>query len=193
MTDKDAFAERGRSIEEEYFHRKEREVIEKMRRSADAEAQRRQLAERAGVADDEVLRDLQELGYTTETVMLLHLVPLLQMAWAEGGVSPQERTLIVEAARSRGIQAGTPADQQLSGWLATRPSEQFFEKTLRAIRTILHARSPEERTTSERDLLSLSTAIAAASGGILGFGAVSPEERKILAKITETLDKSGKP
>ena len=75
MTDKDAFAERGHSLEEEYFRRKEKEVIEKMRRNAEAEAQTRRLGEQAGVADEEVLRDLQELGYTPETVMLLHSCP----------------------------------------------------------------------------------------------------------------------
>jgi hypothetical protein len=192
VTDRDAFAERGHSLEEEYFRRKEKEVIEKMRRSAEADAQRRRLGERAGVADDEVLRDLQELGYTQDTVMLLHLVPLIQTAWAEGGVSAKERDLIVRAARSRGIEAGSSADQQLMRWLTERPSEQLFDKTLRAIRAILQARPAEERESSERDLLSLCTAIASASGGIVGFGAVSEEERHILAHISEELEKSGK-
>jgi len=192
VTDRDAFAERGHSLEEEYFRRKEKEVIEKMRRNSEADAQRRRLGERAGVADDEVLRDLQELGYTQDTVMLLHLVPLIQTAWAEGGVSAKERDLIVRAARSRGIEAGSSADQQLMRWLTERPSEQFFEKTLRAIRAILQARPPEERESSERDLLSLCTAIASASGGIVGFGAVSEEERHILAHISEELEKSRK-
>jgi hypothetical protein len=192
VTDRDAFAERGHSLEEEYFRRKEKEVIEKMRRNAEADAERRRLGERAGVADDEVLRDLQELGYTLETVLLLHLVPLIQTAWAEGGVSAKERDLIVRAARSRGIEAGSSADQQLMRWLTERPSEQLFEKTLRAIRAILQARPPEERESSERDLLSLCTAIASASGGIVGFGAVSEEERHILAHISEELEKSGK-
>jgi hypothetical protein len=192
VTDRDAFAERGHSLEEEYFRRKEKEVIEKMRRNAEADAQRRGLGERAGVADDDVLRDLQELGYTQDTVMLLHLVPLIQTAWAEGGVSAKERDLIVRAARSRGIEAGSSADQQLMRWLTERPSEQLFEKTLRAIRAILQARPPEERESSERDLLSLCTAIASASGGIVGFGAVSDEERHILAHISEELEKSGK-
>lgn len=192
MTDRDAFAERGRSLEEEYFHRKEKEVIEKMRVRAASEEQRRRLGEYAGVADEEVLRDLQELGYTPETVMLLHLVPLIQTAWAEGGVSQKERDLIVKAARSRGIAAGSPADQQLELWLAKRPSEELFEKTLRAIRTILQAQSPDAREAGEKDLLSLATAIAAASGGIVGFHAVSDEERQILTHISDELKKSGK-
>jgi hypothetical protein len=188
MTDKDAFAERGRSLEEDYFRRKEQEVIEKMRRSAAADAQRRQLGEIAGIADDDILRDLHALGYTPETMMLLHLVPLIQIAWAEGSVSDKERDLIVQAARSRGIAAGSTADAQLSRWLSQRPSEELFDKTLRAIRAILESRSPEERAASERDLLSLSTAIAAASGGIFGMGAVSEDERAILARISAQLE-----
>ena len=192
MVDKDAFAERGRSLEEEYFRRKEKEVIEKMRRKAESDDQRRRLGERAGLADEDVLRDLHELGYTAETVMLLHLVPLIQTAWAEGGVSPKERDLIVKAARARGVDAGSAADAQLSQWLTQRPSDDLFEKTLRAIRTILQAQSPETRSASERDLLSLATAIASASGGIVGFGAVSEEERQILARISGELEKGGK-
>jgi hypothetical protein len=192
MTDKDAFAERERILEEEYFRRKEKEIIDKMRRNAQAEAQRRQLAEQAGVADEEVLRDLQELGYTPETLMLLYLVPLLQTAWAEGSVSSKERDLIVQAARSRGIEAGSPADAQLNLWLTERPSEELFQRTLRVIGTILQSRSPEERASSERDLLSLCTAIAAASGGIVGFGAVSEDERRILARITQEFEKGNK-
>ena len=169
MTDKDAFAERGRTLEEDYFRRKEKEVIEKMRRSAAAEADRRRLGEQAGVADEDVLRDLQELGYTTDTLILLHLVPLIQTAWAEGSVSDRERDLIVQAARARGIEANSSAGQLLNGWLAQRPSEELFEKTLRAIHAILQAASPEVRATSERDLLSRCAAIASASGGIMGF------------------------
>jgi len=192
VVDKDAFAERGRSLEEEYFRRKEKEVIEKMRRKAEADDQRKRLGEQAGLADEEVLRDLQELGYTADTVMLLHLVPLIQTAWAEGGVSQKERDLIVKAARARGVEAGSTADGQLNRWLAQRPSDDLFEKTLRAIRTILQAQSPEARAASERDLVSLAAAIASASGGIVGFGAVSEEERQILARIRSELEKGGK-
>lgn len=192
MTDRDAFAERGRSLEEEYFHRKEREVIDKMRVHAAADEQRRRLGEKAGIADDEVLRDLEALGYTPETVMMLYLVPVIQTAWAEGGVSQKERDLIVKAARSRGITEGTPCDQQLNMWLTTRPSDEVFEKSLRAIGTILQAQPQSAREASEKDLLSLATAIAAASGGIVGFRTVSAEEQQILKHISDELKKSGK-
>lgn len=188
MSERDAFADRGRALEEEYFRKREQELIEKLRQRAAADATRRQLSEHAGVADEEILQDLQDLGYTPETVSLLHLVPLVQMAWAEGGVSGRERELIVEAARARGIEAGSPADALLTQWLTTRPSELMFERNLRAIRAILESRPESEREASRNDLLSTATAIAEASGGMLGFRAVSAEERAVLARISQELE-----
>jgi hypothetical protein len=193
VAEKEFLGDRRRIQEEEYFQRREQELIAKLQQRGRAEAARRDLAERTGVADDEILADLEALGYTPETVMLLHLVPLVQMAWAEGGVSDRERALIVEAARARGIEAGSAADRQLTGWLTSRPSADLFEKTLRAIGSILQARPPEEREASQRDLLSFSTAIAGASGGILGFGKVSPEEQRVLARLTAEFERAHGP
>ncbi len=125
-----------------------------MRVRAAADEQRRRLGEQAGVADEEVLRDLQELGYTPETVMLLHLVPLIQTAWAEGGVSQKERDLIVKAARSRGIAEGSPCRSAAEHVATERPSDELFEKSLRAIRTILQAqRRGRPRGQRERSAL----------------------------------------
>jgi hypothetical protein len=193
VTDKDLFAERGRTLEEEYFRKREKELIDKMRQRAEAEAARRRLGEQAGVADEEILRDLETLGYTAETVTLLHLVPLVQMAWTEGDVSDRERDLIREAARARGIGAGSAADQQLSDWLTRRPSEDFFEKTLRAIGAVLEAQPAETRAASQKDLLSYCTAIASASGGIMGFRTVSDEERQLLSRISQEFEKAHGP
>jgi hypothetical protein len=192
MADKELFGDRRRTQEEEYFRKRELELIEKLRQRREEAAARKELGERVGVADDEILQDLQALGYTPATVMLLHLVPLVQMAWAEGDVSARERELIQQAARAHGIPADSEADRQLASWLATRPSDEFFERTLRAIPAILEGRPAGERAAGGRDLLSYCSEIAAASGGILGFGKVSDEERQLLARISQELErKSG--
>src|SRR5262249_23289642 len=111
-------------------------------------------------------------------------------AWAEGGVSDRERGLVVDAARARGIDAGSPADQQLATWLAARPSADFFDHTLRAIAAILQARPADERDASQKDLLTYCTAIASASGGILGFGKVSPEEQRVLERLSQEFERT---
>ncbi|MGD9510984.1 MAG: hypothetical protein AB7X49_20805 [Geminicoccaceae bacterium] len=188
MTERDTFGERRQTQEDEYFRKREQELIQKMRQRAETDAARRQLAEQSGIADTEVLQDLEALGYTPDTVRLLHLVPLVQMAWAEGGVSDRERSLILDAARAGSIDDGSAAAHQLAQWLATRPTDQFFETTLRAIGALLAGQPAAERDAAQRDLLAHCTAIAAASGGILGRGKVSDTERQLLRHISRELE-----
>jgi hypothetical protein len=191
VTERDAFADRARAFEEEYFRKREEELIDKLRRRDAAEAERERLGAEVGMADEEILQDLQDLGYTADTVSLLHLVPLIEVAWADGGVTEPERALVVDAARARGIETGSPADEQLSAWLSARPSARFFERTLHAVRAVLESRPEAERDAGGRELLALCTSIAKASGGVLGFGAVSADERKVLARIESALEPAG--
>lgn len=178
--------------EEDYFHQREQEFIERMRRRMALEAECRELAETLGVNDIELLRTLQEMGYTRATVRLLYLVPLVQMAWAEGRVSRSERELILEAARLRGIEPGSAAYERLSEWLSERPSEEFFERTLRLIGAMLQALPPEERETGKRDLVSYCAQVAEVSGGLVGFvglgSRVCREERELLERIAARLE-----
>ena len=114
MPDHDAFAKRGRALEEDYFRRKDRELIEKIRQAAATEQVRKDLGRQAGLDDPQLLQELHDLGFTPDTVGLLPLVPIIQMAWAEGGITKAERELILRLARSRGGRGGerrrSPAD-----------------------------------------------------------------------------------
>jgi len=186
MTDKDIFAERGRSLEEDYFRRKDRELIEKMRKIAAADADRSEMSKRTGLHDPELLKELEALGFTADTVILLPLVPIVQVAWAEGGVSDAERHLMVKLARARGIAEGSAADRQLQEWLERRPSDSVFAHATRLIRAMLDA--PGHADFSADDLVKQAESIAAASGGVFGIlGRVSAEEREILTTLTGQL------
>lgn len=188
MTDKDIFAERGRSLEEEYFRRKDKELIEKMRKAAAAEAGRAEMGKRTGLADPELLNELDALGFTPETVILLPLVPIVQVAWAEGGVSDAERHLIVKLARARGISEGSSADAQLMAWLDRRPADRVFTDATRLIRAMLDAPGHPGISVTADDLVKQAEAIASASGGMLGIiGRVSAEEREILKTLAARL------
>ena len=188
MAERDAFDDRRRAQEEEYFRRKERELIERMReRSAEA-SERTEMAETAGVADDAILQSLQDLGFTRETVMLMHLVPLVHVAWIDGGVTPRERDLIFEIAATRGGGAGTDAWRQLADWLERRPSEDFFDDSLRIVGVLSNAQV--EGPTPE-DLVGYCMRVAEASGGIFGFGdKVSEAERNLISRIAAELQES---
>ena len=133
MSNNDGITDDVRKREEEYFRRQDRELIEKMRRASAAAQERMALETQTGIHDPAMLQQLQELWFTPGTIPLLPLIPVLQVAWAEGGISTAERAAIVALARSRGITAGSEADQQLHAWLDQRPSADTFRKATRLI------------------------------------------------------------
>ena len=102
----DALTRRGRALEEEYFWKKDQQLIEKLRQAAAAERDKRDMGAKIGIDDPETLQELQALGFTPDTVILLPLVPVVQMAWADGSVAAKERALILELARSRAFADG---------------------------------------------------------------------------------------
>ena len=187
MTDKDAFSDRRRALEEGYFRQKDEELIERLRNRVRDEIERRKIGRTIGVADEEILSDLQELGYTRDTLSLLHLVPLVQVAWAEGRVTGKEKSLIFEAARLRGIERDDPAFQRLQDWLHRRPPEAFFKKTLKIIGALLEALPPDKRKTDKQDLEAQCARVAEASGSILGrvglASNICEEEQELLKRI----------
>jgi hypothetical protein len=112
---------------------------------------------------------------------------VLQVAWAEGGISSAERELIVNLARSRDIEPGSEADAQLLEWLDRRPAEEMFRKAGRLIAAMLDHPEGTEMQVSADDLMKYCEQIAHASGGIFGFGSVSAEEKSALQQIAAQL------
>jgi hypothetical protein len=189
MPDHDAFAERGRALEEDYFRKKDRELIEKLRRASDADRARSELSTQTGLTDPAMLNALLELGLTPDTVVLLPLVPAVELAWAEGGITPAERQLLVSLARSRGIAEGSPADVRLQEWMASRPTPDQFAKATRVMSALLDSSAPMAKDLTAEQLVKYCEQIASASGGLFGlpFRAVSMEEQQLLTRIAGEL------
>jgi DNA-binding phage protein len=189
MTEHDGLAQRGRALEEEYFRKRDRELIDKMRQAAAAEQGRGELGRKTGLDDPALLKELQDLGFTPETVILLPVLPVLEMAWAEGEITPAERSLIVKFARSRGVDEHSAADGQMTEWMARRPDQAVFRGARRLIAAMLSSgSSPGGRLTID-DLVAYCEEIAAASGGLLGLriGSISVEEKALLSRIASDL------
>lgn len=189
MADYDSIHERGRALEEEYFRKKNRELIEKMRIQADRDDARRGMVSATGLNDPEMLQQLENLGFTADTVALLPLVPVVQMAWVDGNVTDAERNAILKIARTRGIAEASAAFRQLTAWLANRPSPGVFESATRLIRAMIDAPVQDAQKISPDDLVAYCETIASASGGLLGINKISSEERALLASLAGDLKK----
>lgn len=183
MSTQDSLHDRGRALEEEYFRKKDRELIEKIRQKAAADESQRAMGAATGITDPEILRELHALGFSLETVALLPLVPVIEVAWAEGGITPRERDLIETFATRRGIAPGSPADAQLMDWLANRPSDEILAGARRLIQALLASGSSVVADLTANDLVAYCESVASASGGIFDLGKITIEERALLASI----------
>jgi hypothetical protein len=186
----DGITDHIRAREEEHFRKKDRELIEKLRQADAAAKAREALEQEAGVHDPEVLRELEQLGFTPGTLPLLPLIPVLQVAWANEGISTAERTLLLNLARARGIRAGTAADALLHQWLERPPSKDTFLKANRLIAAIVDSPLTGALHVSGKELVEQCDAIAHASGGIFGIGRVSAEERAALEEIAAAVKRT---
>ena len=181
--------ERNRSPEAEYFYKKEQELIAKLRQKAEAEARKKGIGEAVGVENEQILAVLHEMGYDRETVFLLFLIPLLQVAWSDGKLSEKERALILEVGHTYGVKEGHPAYQKLQGWLNSKPSKETFDRALTVIRAIMSFQTWEQREAAAQKLVDASERIAAASGGFLGLGSkVSAEEKAVLRRVAAAIE-----
>lgn len=168
---------RGRSSEEEYFRKLEQErLAEHARREARA-GLRAQLARALGVGDAAGVETLLDHGIGAEHAAAFEALPLVEVAWADGSVEPQERARLLETATQCGVDAGTPAREQLERWLEERPAAELFAAWHELAR---HA-------PARSHLLEAAERIAGAAGGVLGIGAVSQAERRALEGIRRSL------
>jgi hypothetical protein len=147
------------------------------------------LRELERITPDEILRRIHASGFTEETAVLLHLVPLIQVAWADGVVTPRERERVLRAAHLRGVDDRDPAFPTLERWLTDQPADDFYHHALEAIRTLLMHQSPEQRSASRQDLLSICSSIASASRGIFRLRRISDDEQAELELIAAELER----
>lgn len=175
-------------LETEYFHKKEQELIDQLRKRQDRLKERQELSEALGVEDQEILSILHEMGYTRDTVQVLHLVPLIQTAWASGSVTPGEREMVLRLSEWRGVTPESAAWRQLTAWLDERPTDEFFLQTLRIIRRLFDSQTTQQRVAGRTDLISFCIRIANTSGGFLGVGSkISDGEKMALEQIVHEL------
>ncbi|HSE95648.1 MAG TPA: hypothetical protein VLD61_07125 [Methylomirabilota bacterium] len=179
----DDLRERGRSLEDEFFRRQDAQLLARLRERKDAEARREALAKVTGITNAAVLDRLTKLGIRAETVAALRLVPLVEVAWADGTLDPSERNAILARAHESGIPSGSPEAALLEGWLAGPPDAALRSAWTQLVQGLCEVLQPAEIAQMRAGLLDRARAVAGASGGLLGLGKVSAAESEAIARL----------
>jgi tellurite resistance protein len=182
----DMFESRRKSLESDFFAKRERELIEKMRVVLEKERPRETLEKFTGITDPKVVDTLIALHVNHNTLAAFALYPLVEIAWADGSVDEKEREAFLKAAASQGIVAGTPGYEVLREFLKDTPREEA-RNAWRAWAAELNKNlDAQERKQVREALLARARAVAEASGGFLGLGnRISASEQLVLDRIAE--------
>jgi len=165
--------------QDQHLRKAFRERMEKLER-------REQLAQVSGVRDEAVLDRLIELDITAETLAALELVPLVFVAWADGGVQTEERQVIITLAEAAGIEPQDGRYPLLEHWLRKRPDIKMLEAWKHYVQDLRRHLDSKEAEEIRHELLDRAQSVARATGGFLGFGdKMSSAERSMLAELEQ--------
>ncbi len=161
--------------------------FEKLKKK-EAEAAKRQAYTEAGIENAALIEALIELEISATAIAALSIVPLVEVAWADGEIQAKEREAIIKAAEEGGIEAGSANHDLLENWLSKKPGPELLEtwKT--------YAQALEERLDSvvgnelKVRLMNRTKNIAKAAGGFLGIGSISAAEQRILDELEHALE-----
>ena len=187
MARDEILGDRRKALEEEFFHKEDQKLREQLRAKEQQKKLKQALTDASGITREEGLARLIELGISAETVAALTLVPLVEVAWADGKVDDRERKAILRAAEEAGIANGTVAHALLENWLVTRPPKSLRLAWEDYVKELCKKLTPEDRIRLER-VLGRARDVAIAAGGFLGLGKkVSAEEEAVLAELATAI------
>lgn len=184
----DSLEARRKALEDSFFAEKDYRLLQSLRNELHDMEQRKQLAHVSSILNEEVLQDMVQCGIRAETLAAMRMIPWIEVAWADGDVSNDERAAILKAAHEIGVQEGTASHQILENWLKERPDLKLID-TWKAYMVELAKMMPAETMANLRaDLIERLNTIASASGGILGFAKISKTEMDCIDRLTKFLD-----
>lgn len=176
--------ERGRKAEEEFFHREDQRLIERLRALKAKETARDSLSKASGITNAAVLDKLLMLEIPSETVAALSVVPLVEVAWADGSLDAKERAAVLAHVADAGFAPGSAEHVLLEAWLQKRPDPKLLVAWTHLVEGMCEKLSPDEMGRMKSTLLERARSVARASGGTLGLGSkVSKTEAAMLSNL----------
>lgn len=171
----------GRRLEDRFFLEQDRILVEKLRELRQMEETRQALSAVSGITNPAVLQKLIDLQIRPEILASLAVVPLVEVAWADGRIEDKERAAIMAASTQGGLTKGSPDYQILERWLSHRPGAELLEAWTHYVQGLSEKLTAEEREALRRDLVARARRVAEAAGSFLGLTSpISKAEQQML-------------
>ena len=180
---KQVLGDRIRTLEDEFFRREDKQLMERLRELKQKEASREALARASGITNPSILDKLLDLGIRPEIVGALAVIPLVEVAWADGALDGREQQAILDRAEKSGIAPGSTEHALLRSWLQRKPEPKLLTSWIHMVQGICESLSRDEVAALRAGLVERTRAVAKASGGLFGVGSVSTAEDEMIKQL----------
>ncbi|MCU0304847.1 MAG: hypothetical protein MUC56_12410 [Thermoanaerobaculales bacterium] len=178
----------GQALEESFFARENERLLRQLREKAAIAERRAALKAAMNLDNEQVVDALMELDVEPAAVAAFSLVPLIEVAWADGEIHAKERAAILKAAEERGIAIGTPNHDLLESWLDRKPGPALLE-TWKAYAVEIGLTLDAKLAADLRErMVGRAKAVAEAAGGFLGIGSISKAEQAVIDDLESAVD-----
>ena len=184
----DAFENRRKSFEAEYFGRKDAQLVDKLKAVFHRKVDKEGLRKLTRIQNERLLDNLVALNLSGDLMAAFNLLPLVELAWADGAVDEREVRAILAAAEQEGLVPQSKASQLIEFALKHGPNPEAREAWYHYANELKNTLSAKQLSEFRTDLLEHARSVAAASGGFLNIAfTVSPNEQRVLDQIEKAL------
>ncbi len=182
----------ARRLENEFFAKNDAILIAQLRKLEQMERTQKALMEVSGITDETALKHLVDLGVHPDLLATLTLVPLVEVAWADGEIHEAEKTAILESASGVGMAPSSIDYVLLQQWLAQRPPKKMLDAWIHYIDGLKKALAREEVALIKDQFMNRARRVAEASGGFLNLiSKISRAEQAMLDKLAAAFEDRG--
>jgi hypothetical protein len=184
----DAFKQREIGLEEAFFKERDQQLMEKLRGELSAMEEKRKVGHVTGIVEEHVLQSLVQAGVRTETLAAVALIPIIEVAWCDGTVAPEERDAVLNAAVAHGIHEDSASYALLQRWLDERPDPQIIAAWKEYVHELARISPKETIAAMKKNMVDRATRVAAAAGGFLGLSTISKHEHAKIEELAKAWD-----
>jgi hypothetical protein len=161
------FADRGRALEDAFFAKKDKELLEALRSN---------------------LQSCQSVRDELAALAAVVLIPLVEVAWVDYVMDKREKAAVLDGAKSTGLDESHACFALLKSWVDEKPGPELMENWrtyVSELKPLLNSSAMEKIRSS---IVQRAREVALAAGGILGLGnRIAAAEQALLDDIESAL------
>ena len=176
------------TLEDLFFAKRDALLLKKKKEDLSIEEKRKSLQDHTSFSA-KTIEELVILGIDYKALKVVSLIPLIQVAWADGYMDKKEAEAILRAAHSEGIEDDSAEFVLLEHWLNETPAPELFQAWKDFTKDSIKDLPNVDVQILKTQVLNIARKVAESAGGFLGFASISDVEKNVIEEIENAFER----